>query len=155
MQSTILTKQAGGYAGQISKSATQYLNTIECVAVSSIDAGTFAQRGTNEGEATATAGVALSGQVLGVVVKDHFKNGETMGATYTAGDNVCIATRGSVWVSASGSATVGNCVMINDTTGAVTYSATNSGSGVTWSGWRVSVGGSASGDLIEITTAMN
>lgn len=153
MQSTIQTKQAIGYAGEISKSATQYLNTIECVAVGTLAVGTFAQRGTNEGEAAPTASSALSGQVLGVVVKDHYKNGTSAGASYASGENVTIVTRGNVFVEATGAAVAGYYVMLNDSTGAVTYQATNSGSGVTWSGWRVSVGGAANGDIIEISTA--
>ena len=152
MQSTIQTKQAVGYAGEISKSATQYLNTIECVAVGTLAVGTFAQRGTNEGEAAPTASSAVSG-LLGVVVKDHYKNGTSAGASYASGENVTIVTRGNVFVEATGAATAGYFVMINDSTGAVTYQATNSGSGITWTGWRVSVGGAASGDIIEISTA--
>ena len=68
--------------------------------------------------------------------------------TYERGELVTVAIRGDFFVTATGSATAGQSVNVNTTTGAMTYG--TAGSGEIATGWTVTEGGTT-GDLIVIS----
>lgn len=105
--------------------------------------------GSNMGIAKATA--TASTKPLGLVVRlidGVLTDGVDSSLIYERGCNVTIAIRGDFYVLAEGTATVGDSVNVNPTTGAMTYGAASDGAVAT--GFTVAQGGSL-GDVIVIS----
>lgn len=96
---------------------------------------------------TADAGTAPAGlcvRLLDGILQD----GNDASLVYARGCNVTVAIRGDFYVLAEGTATVGDSVNVNPTTGAMTYGAASEGAVAT--GFTVAQGGSL-GDVIVIS----
>ncbi|MCW1675454.1 hypothetical protein OLS47_00020 [Campylobacter jejuni] len=95
-------KQALGSAGQVSKSFHSFCNIVTgVVADANVCVGCFVQSktgATDENEVIGASGAAISGKILGVVVKDHYISSSNTSAVhiYNLGDNVEILNAGSI-----------------------------------------------------------
>ena len=72
-QKKVNSTQALGSAGRISKAIHSYLNTFQAIAGDDkVKVGCFVQKGAKEGEVKGASGANITGDILGVVVKDHY-----------------------------------------------------------------------------------
>ena len=160
-QKTVSKTQALGSAGQISKAFHNYCNTFSAVATDeNVSVGCFVQAGTNDGEVKGASGVAVTGKILGVVVKDKYISscGTEAVNTYKVGDNVTVLNAGNIFIEAKAAAKVGQYVHLVKATGALSFDDAIDSTGTTkaYTGFRVSVGNAApyaTNGIIEITTA--
>lgn len=159
-QKTISKTQALGSAGQISKAFHNYCNTFSAVATDDkVCVGCFVQAGDNDGEVKGASGVAVTGKILGVVVKDKYISscGTEAVNTYKVGDNVTILNAGNIFIEVKAQAKVGQYVHLVTATGALSFDDNiDNGGTKTYTGFRVSVGNQApyaTNGIIEITTA--
>lgn len=159
-QKTINKAQALGSAGQISKAFHNYCNTFSAVATDDkVSVGCFVQVGANDGEVKGASGVAVTGKILGVVVKDKYISscGTEAVNTYKVGDNVTILNAGNIFIEVESEAKVGQYVHLVKATGALSFDDNiDNGGTKTYTGFRVSVGNAApyaTNGIIEITTA--
>ena len=159
-QKTVSKTQALGSAGQISKAFHNYCNTFSAVATDeNVSVGCFVQAGDQDGEVKGASGVAVTGKILGVVVKDKYISscGTEAVYTYKVGDNVTVLNAGNIFIEAKAAAKVGQYVHLVKATGALSFDdAIDNGGTKTYTGFRVSVGNSApytANGIIEITTA--
>jgi hypothetical protein len=160
-QKTVKTSQALGSAGQISKAFHNYCNTFSAIAGDNkICVGCFVQStsGTNEREVIDASGEAITGKILGVVVKDHYISSETETHIYRQGDNVTILNAGNIFIEVETEAKVGQYVHLSKDAGVLSFDDEIDTTGATkvYTGFRVSVGNADPYDtdgIIEITTA--
>ena len=160
-QKTVSKTQALGSAGQISKAFHNYCNTFSAVATDeNVGVGCFVQAGTNDGEVKGASGQAVTGKILGVVVKDKYISscGTEAVNTYRVGDNVTILNAGNIFIEAKAAAKVGQYVHLSTAAGALSFDNAIDTAGVdkVYTGFRVSVGNAApyaANGIIEITTA--
>ena len=158
-QKKVNSTQALGSAGRISKAIHSYLNTFQAIAGDDkVSVGCFVQKGQKEGEVIGASGVAITGKILGVVVKDHYLSSESETITYKAGDNVTILNAGNIFIEAKSEAKIGQYIHIAKTNGALSFddAIDTSGSTKVYTGFRVSKGNQApynTDGIIEITTA--
>lgn len=159
-QKTVNKTQALGSAGQISKAFHNYCNTFSAVVTDeNVSVGCFVQAGTNDGEVKGASGQAVTGKILGVVVKDKYISscGTEAVNTYKVGDNVTILNAGNIFIEAKAQAKVGQYVHLVTATGALSFDDNiDNGGTKTYTGFRVSVGNAApyaTNGIIEITTA--
>lgn len=155
LQSTVKQTMGLGFAGQIAKANHAYLNTVERVIVDDVTkVGTFVQTATNENEATATEGVALTGDIIGVVVKNDYRNSATDTDIVAEGSNQTVIETGNVYIETSSVAEQGEYVMLDDSDGTVVFNSTSTLTDHTYTGWRVEIGNAtAVAGIIEITTS--
>lgn len=160
-QTQSYAKQALGNAGEISKGFHNFCNTESIiVADSNVCVGCFVQSktdATNEREAVGANGNAITGRILGVVIRDHLtsecvaSNGGYL--VLPKGSNAHIITNGSVFIKCEAIAKKGQLVCLNKTTGALVFS-NNVATTDIFTGFVVSVGNAtASEGIIEITTS--
>ena len=159
-QKTVSKTQALGSAGQISKAFHNYCNTFSAVATDeNVCVGCFVQAGTNDGEVKGASGVAVTGKILGVVVKDKYISscGTEAVNTYKVGDNVTVLNAGNIFIEVKAAAKVGQYVHLSKDAGALSFDdAIDNGGTKVYTGFRVSVGNQApyaTNGIIEITTA--
>ena len=158
-QKKVNSTQALGSAGRISKAIHSYLNTFQAIAGDDkVSVGCFVQKGQKEGEVIGASGVAITGKILGVVVKDHYLSSESETITYKAGDNVTILNAGNIFIEAKSEAKIGQYIHIAKANGALSFDdeIDTSGSTKVYTGFRVSKGNQApynTDGIIEITTA--
>ena len=158
-QKKVNSTQALGSAGRISKAIHSYLNTFQAIAGDDkVSVGCFVQKGQKEGEVIGASGVAITGKILGVVVKDHYLSSESETITYKAGDNVTILNAGNIFIETDKEAKIGQYIHIAKANGALSFDdeIDTSGSTKVYTGFRVSKGNQApynTDGIIEITTA--
>lgn len=159
-QKQVNKTQALGSAGQISKAFHNYCNTFSAVATDeNVCVGCFVQAGTNDGEVKGASGVAVTGKILGVVVKDKYISscGTEAVNTYKQGDNVTILNAGNIFIEVKAQAKVGQYVHLSNNAGALSFDDDiDTGGTKVYTGFRVSVGNQApytANGIIEITTA--
>lgn len=159
-QKTINKTQALGSAGQISKAFHNYCNTFSAIAGDDkICVGCFVQAGTNDGEVKDASGEAITGKILGVVVKDKYISscGTEAVHIYRQGDNVTILNAGNIFIEAEANAKQGQYVHLSKDAGVLSFDdAIDTGGTKVYTGFRVSVGNSdpyTADGIIEITTA--
>lgn len=151
--------QALGNVGQISKAHHDYLNVVSgIVADENVKIGSFVQAktsATNENEVIGASGVAITGDILGVVVRDSLKNTGGVSATLALakGENCVILNAGSIFIEVEGQATKGQYVFLKTDDGTLAFDATSTKSDHTYTGFRVSKGNTSGKGIIEITTA--
>ena len=68
---------------------------------------------------------------------------------YPAGDAVTVALRGAYYIAATGSASVGQKVLVTVATGAISFGS-SAGAGEIDTGWTVQTAAASSGDIIII-----
>ncbi len=160
-QTQSYSKQALGNAGEISKGFHHYCNTESIVvADDKVFVGGFVQSNTNptnEREAISASGVAITGKILGVVVRDHFTSdcvSNTDGSlALPKGSNATILTSGSIYIECESVAKRGQLVCLNKTTGALVFSDSVAATDA-FTGFMVSIGNEADAKcVIEITTS--
>ena len=122
-------------AGQFVWNGTATVNSGGAIGVGKVATGTGAD---------STAPVGLAVRLITGVLPDT-SDGQL---TYERGELVTVAIRGDFFVTATGSATAGQSVNVNTTTGAMTYG--TAGTGEIATGWTVTEGGTT-GDLIVIS----
>ena len=93
----------------------------------------------------ATAAVGLVARVIGAASAA----GTDASLVYPAGDAVTVALRGAYYIAATGSATVGQKVLVTVATGAISFGS-SAGSGEIDTGWIVQTAAASSGDIIII-----
>lgn len=159
-QKQVNANQALGNVGQISKAHHSFLNVIPAIAADEfVKVGSFVQSSstaTNENEVIGASGKAISGSILGVVVRDSLKvtGDSTPTLEIKKGENCAILTEGSIFIEVSVEAKKGKYVMLQTTDGALGFYDSSTQSGYTYTGFRVSKGNdTATAGLIEITTA--
>lgn len=162
-QKTVNKTQALGSAGQISKAFHNYCNTFSAIAGDDkICVGCFVQStsGTNEREVIDASGEAITGKILGVVVKDKYISscGTEAVHIYRQGDNVTILNAGNIFIEAEVEAKQGQYVHLSKDAGVLSFDDEIDATGATkvYTGFRVSVGNAdpyADEGIIEITTA--
>lgn len=159
-QKQVYLNQALGNVGQISKAHHSFCNVIPAIAADEfVKVGSFVQSKTsptNENEVIGASGKAISGSILGVVVRDSLKvaGDSTPTLEVKKGENCAILTEGSIFIEVSVEAKKGKYVMLQTTDGALGFYDSSTQSGYTYTGFRVSKGNdTATAGLIEITTA--
>ena len=159
-QKQVNLNQALGNVGQISKAHHSFCNVIPAIAADeNVSVGSFVQSKTsptNENEVIGASGVAISGSILGVVVRDSLKVAGDSTATLAVkkGENCAILTEGSIFIEVNAIAKKGKYVMLQTTDGALGFYDSSTQSGYTYTGFRVSKGNeTAVRGVIEITTA--
>ena len=159
-QKQVNANQALGNVGQISKAHHSFLNVIPAIAADEfVKVGSFVQSSstaTNENEVIGASGKAISGSILGVVVRDSLKvtGDSTPTLEVKKGENCAILTEGSIFIEVSVEAKKGKYVMLQTTDGALGFYDSSTQSGYTYTGFRVSKGNeTAARGVIEIITA--
>lgn len=152
-------KQALGSAGQISKSFHSFCNTVTgVVADANVRVGCFVQSktgATDENEVIGASGQAISGKILGVVVKDHYIASANANAVniYNKG-YVEILNAGGIFIETKNTAKKGQYVFLKTADGSLVFDDKMVKAGHTYTGFIVSKGQAEAGDgIIEITTA--
>ena len=159
-QKQVNANQALGNVGQISKAHHSFLNVIPAIAADDfVKVGSFVQSKTsptNENEVIGASGKAITGSILGVVVRDSLKVAGDSTATLAVkkGENCAILTEGSIFIETSLQAKKGQYVFLKDADGTLAFYDTTTQSNYTYTGFRVSKGNeTAVRGVIEITTA--
>lgn len=155
-QNQAFKTQAIGNAGQISRTSP-YSVTYGIAADELIKVGQFVQsnpNATNENEIISTQGKAISGNLIGVAVKDKYISSVGDTDIYQKGDNVTILTSGSCFIETSLAALKGQYVFIKNSDGSVAFGNNQTIANFTYTGFIVSIGNAtATKGIIEITTA--
>ena len=159
-QKQVNANQALGNVGQISKAHHSFCNVIPAIAADEfVKVGSFVQSKTsptNENEVIGASGKAITGSILGVVVRDSLKVTGDSTATLAVkkGENCAILTEGSIFIETSLQATKGQYVFLKTDDGTLAFDNTATKASHTYTGFRVSKGNdTATAGLIEITTA--
>ena len=159
-QKQVNANQALGNVGQISKAHHSFLNVIPAIAADEfVKVGSFVQSKTsptNENEVIGASGKAISGSILGVVVRDSLKvaGDSTPTLAVKKGENCAILTEGSIFIEVNAQAARGKYVFLKNTDGSLGFYDTTTQSDYTYTGFRVSKGNeTAARGVIEITTA--
>lgn len=159
-QKQVNLNQALGNVGQISKAYHSFCNVIPAIAADEfVKVGSFVQSkaaATNENEVIGASGKAISGSILGVVVRDSLKvtGDSTPTLEVKKGENCAILTEGSIFIEVNAQAAKGKYVFLKNTDGSLGFYDTTTQSDYTYTGFRVSKGhDTTSAGLIEITTA--
>lgn len=160
-QKQVNLNQALGNVGQISKAHHSFCNVIPAIAADEfVKVGSFVQSkatgATNENEVIGASGKAISGSILGVVVRDSLKvtGDSTPTLAVKKGENCAILTEGSIFIEVNAQAAKGKYVFLKNTDGSLGFYDTTTQSDYTYTGFRVSKGhDTTSAGLIEITTA--
>lgn len=158
-QTQAYSKQALGSAGEISKAYHSFCNVETAIAADeNCKVGGFVQTkngSTNENEVIGASGKAISGNVVGVVVKANYINSEKVTNIYKKGDNLSIITAGSVFIDVSNAKVEkGKFVFLKNVDGSLVFDDKMVLAEHTFTGWVVSKGNAEAKDgVIEITTA--
>lgn len=159
-QKQVHLNQALGNVGQISKAHHSFCNVIPAIAADEfVKVGSFVQSKTsptNENEVIGASGKAISGSILGVVVRDSLKvtGDSTPTLEVKKGENCAILTEGSIFIEVNAIAQKGKYVFLKTADGSLGFYDTTTQSDYTYTGFRVSKGhDTATAGLIEITTA--
>ena len=159
-QKQVNLNQALGNVGQISKAYHSFCNVIPAIAADeNVKVGSFVQSKTsptNENEVIGASGKAISGSILGVVVRDSLKvaGDSTPTLAVKKGENCAILTEGSIFIEVNAIAKKGQYVFLKDDDGTLVFDNSATKASHTYTGFRVSKGNdTATAGLIEITTA--
>lgn len=159
-QSKVELSQALGNVGQISKAHHSFLNVIPAIAADeNVSVGSFVQSKTTataENEVIGASGQPITGEILGVVVRDSLKvaGDSTVTLAVKKGENCAVLNVGSVFIETNLQANKGQYVFLNTTTGVLAFDNNATLASHTYTGFRVSKGNaSAARGVIEITTA--
>ena len=159
-QKQVNLNQALGNVGQISKAHHSFCNVISAIAADeNVRVGSFVQSKTsptNENEVVGASGKAISGSILGVVVRDSLKVAGDSTATLAVkkGENCAVLNEGSIFIETSLQAKKGQYVFLKDADGTLAFDDTATKASHTYTGFRVSKGNeTAARGVIEITTA--
>ena len=159
-QKQVNLNQALGNVGQISKAHHSFCNVIPAIAADDfVKVGSFVQSSataTNENEVIGASGKAISGSILGVVVRDSLKVAGDSTATLAVkkGENCAILTEGSIFIEVNAIAKKGQYVFLKDDDGTLAFDNSATKASYTYTGFRVSKGNeTAVRGIIEITTA--
>lgn len=159
-QKQVHLNQALGNVGQISKAHHSFCNVIPAIAADEfVKVGSFVQSktaATNENEVIGASGKAITGSILGVVVRDSLKvtGDSTPTLEVKKGENCAILTEGSIFIEVNAIAQKGKYVFLKTADGSLGFYDTTTQSDYTYTGFRVSKGhDTTSAGLIEITTA--
>lgn len=159
-QKQVNANQALGNVGQISKAHHSFLNVIPAIAADDfVKVGSFVQSSstaTNENEVIGASGKAITGSILGVVVRDSLKvaGDSTPTLEVKKGENCAVLNEGSIFIETSLQAKKGQYVFLKTDDGTLAFDNTATKASHTYTGFRVSKGNdTATAGLIEITTA--
>lgn len=160
-QKQVNLNQALGNVGQISKAHHSFCNVIPAIAADEfVKVGSFVQSkatgATNENEVIGASGKAITGSILGVVVRDSLKvaGDSTPTLEVKKGENCAILTEGSIFIEVNAIAKKGQYVFLKTDDGTLGFDNTTTKASYTYTGFRVSKGhDTTSAGLIEITTA--
>ena len=159
-QKQVNLNQALGNVGQISKAYHSFCNVIPAIAADeNVRVGSFVQSkaaATNENEVVGASGKAITGSILGVVVRDSLKvaGDSTPTLAVKKGENCAILTEGSIFIEVNAIAKKGQYVFLKDDDGTLAFDNTATKANYTYTGFRVSKGNeTAARGIIEITTA--
>ena len=153
MQTSVNLYPQSGFAGQVVTTVTPVYTAENYISDGTVKAGGFAftkAHGSSVkgvqfplASATAEAGhiaLGIAQRLLTGLLLPNVDGTET----YAEGENVTIIRRGDVYAIATGTCTVGQAVLCNPTTGAVTYGAAGATNDT---GWVVKKAG-AEGDVV-------
>ena len=159
-QKQVNANQALGNVGQISKAHHSFCNVIPAIAADEfVKVGSFVQSktaATNENEVIGASGKAISGSILGVVVRDSLKvaGDSTPTLEVKKGENCAVLNEGSVFIETSLQAKKGQYVFLKTDDGTLAFDNTATKASHTYTGFRVSKGNeTAARGIIAITTA--
>ena len=159
-QKQVNANQALGNVGQISKAHHSFLNVIPAIAADDfVKVGSFVQSSTsatNENEVIGASGKAISGSIVGVVVRDSLKVAADSTATLVVkkGENCAVLNEGSIFIEVNAIAKKGQYVFLKDADGSLAFDNSATKASYTYTGFRVSKGNeTAARGVIEITTA--
>ena len=142
-QKQVHLNQALGNVGQISKAHHSFCNVIPAIAADEfVKVGSFVQSktaATNENEVIGASGKAISGSILGVVVRDSLKvtGDSTPTLEVKKGENCAILTEGSIFIEVNAQAAKGKYVFLKTADGSLGFYDTTTQSDYTYTGFRV------------------
>jgi len=151
LQQTVNLYASKGFAGQMVAFGQRVYTPFNYLSDGTCKAGAFAFAKTAPSDPANTAGVASgTGSVLlGLVERVLSPNVLPANPdTYGAGAEITIAEQGDFYIAATGAATVGQAVLCDGTTGAITFGAVGATNDT---GWVVKTAAAAAGDIIIIS----
>ena len=155
MQKTVNLYPCAGLPGQEVAAKTAVYTPINCLSDGTVAAGAFAFAGESEVSKKGVGFPVASAKgetVLGLVERTFTATlpmGVDGSAVYHAGAELTIAVRGDFYVEATGEATVGQKVLVDKTSGAISFGEA-SGNAID-TGWTVVTAAVEAGDIIVIT----
>lgn len=158
-QSSVGNIQALGNAGQVSKANHSFCNIVAVLAADdNVAVGSFVQaksNATNENEVVGASGQAITGEILGVVVRDSLKNSGGVSATLSVakGEPCQVLNEGSIFIECDGAVAKGSYVFLKESDGSLAFDTSSTKSDYAYTGFRVSKGNASGKGIIEITTA--
>lgn len=157
LQSTVKRTQALGSAGEIYKAEHSYLNTVMRLVTDDITrVGCFVQAGTAENEIIMASGQAITGDIIGVVVKGELRNSLTDTDLVLKGTNQAVLNEGNIFIKANGIIAQNSYVFLKTADGSLAFSTSKTLADHTYTGFKVDIGNASAGDcIIGITTAGN
>ena len=154
LQSTVLGTMGTGSAGDIVKGTHSYFNSIQRVVVDdTTSVGEFVQSNGTANECIGASGKAITGNILGVVVKNELRsNGETI--LCEEGKPTTILETGNILIETSSIVAQDDYVFLKTADGELGFASTKTLADHTYTGFRVEVGNAtATKGVIEITTS--
>lgn len=155
MQKTVNLYPCAGLPGQEVSAKTAVYTPLNYISDGSVAAGSFAFAGEAQGNKKGVAFPVASakGEALLGLVERTFTASIPMGVdgstTYHNGAELTIAVRGDFYIEATGEATVGQKVLVDKTTGVISFGEA-SGNAID-TGWTVVTAAAEAGDIIVIT----
>lgn len=154
LQAQVLPTQALGSAGVIYKSEHSFLNTVQRVAIAAITVGTFVQANAVANEAKPASGAAITGNIMGIAVKNDLVNSIGNTALIPSGNNFTVLTDGNIFIETSLVATQGQYVFLKTDDGTLAFGNSATLGGYTYTGFMVDIGNAtATAGLIGITSS--
>lgn len=154
LQSTVLQTMPVGVAGEIYKAEHSFLNTVVRVPTDDVTVGTFVQKGTLENEVIQASGEAITGAIIGVVVKNELINSISDTNVYPKGKPVTVLQEGNIFIETSAIATQGDYVFLKTADGELAFASTPTLADHTYTGFRVDIGNAtATSGIIGITSS--
>lgn len=138
-QTQVYSKQALGSAGDIVKGLHSYFTAFQYpVKDNSVAVGGFVQL---DGDfVKGASGNAITGKILGVVVKEHFIGGNAPTAIYRPNDIASVMVKGCIFIETQSVAKTGQYVFLKTADGTLAFDDTKEKADYTYTGFKVAIG---------------
>lgn len=150
-----------GSAGEVSRALHSYFLPESAVAGDgNVCVGCFVKRtaSTKEGEVVGASGAAVTtatDKIVGICIKGKLITSNTTPVhIYPKGETIQYVEKGSVFIESEATAKVGQYVFLKDADGSLAFDDNPTKGSHTYTGFKVSIGGTTSGEtiVIEVTS---
>lgn len=159
LQNEVRPNLARGVAGDLARATHSYYLPDGAIAGDgNVCAGCFVKiKNGDRSKVFGASGVAFtpaSEQIVGVCIRDHLFISQNPTLIYPQGSQVQYLEKGVIWIETETSAKVGQFVFIKNADGSLVFGDTDTLEDHTFTGFRVTIGGTTSNNnpiIIEIT----